>query len=80
MRIKNYTLGITILAMVLVSGLGAQSGFDADRAFSYLEGQCDLGTRDPNSPGAKRAIAYYQEILEPLADEMDLQSFEHDDP
>ncbi len=58
----------------------AQTGFDADRAFDDLVAQCDLGTREPNSAGAAVALKFYQEILEPLADEIHLQNFKYDDP
>lgn len=64
----------------LIGSLVAQTGFDAERAFSFLEAQCEIGTREPNSVGAKQAIVYYQEVLEPLADEVVLQEFTVPDP
>jgi len=81
MNIKRVSL-ITLLLMLGGSPnqLTAQTGFDPDRAFDDLIAQCDLGTREPNSPGARAAVEFYREILEPLADEFHLQHFELDDP
>jgi len=78
---KPYQILIFIL---LVFGtmipLSAQTGFDANRAFDDLLTQCDLGTREPNSSGAREAIKLYQNILTDLADEVYLQRFELNDP
>ncbi len=70
------------LLLLLIGGapLTAQSGFDAARAFNYLETQCGFGTREPNSPGAQAAISFFQDILKPLADTLHIQSFEMNDP
>jgi hypothetical protein len=64
----------------LAISLQGQTGFDAGRAFGFLEEQVALGTREPNSPGAARAVSYYQAMLKPLADEVILQRFELRDP
>lgn len=63
-----------------VSPLAGQSDFDAQRAFDDLVAQCDFGSREPNSQGAKDVLEFYQQILEPLADEFYLQKFQQDDP
>jgi len=76
----NYFMISILFVVGTFNPLWAQSGFDADRAYDDLMAQCDLGTREPNSPGAQKAILFYQEILEPLADEFYLQPFEMDDP
>lgn len=73
-------VAVAFLTLTIATPLSAQTGFDADRAFDDLVAQCDLGTREPNSPGAKVAIEFYQNILEPLADEVYLQNFKYDDP
>lgn len=69
-----------MLLLLAVLPASAQTGFDADRAFSYLEAQVGLGTREPNSEGAALALQFYQNVLEPLADEIILQAFELRDP
>jgi len=68
------------LLLLMASTLPAQGRFDADRAFDDLVAQCDLGTREPNSDGARKAVEFYTEILEPLADEYHLQRWSHSDP
>ncbi len=70
----------TLLLFSTGTHLLAQSGFDADRAYDDLVAQCDLGTREPNSVGAKAAVKFYANILKPLADEFYLQKFQLDDP
>jgi glutaminyl-peptide cyclotransferase len=75
---RSYYIGL-ILALLVVS-LPAQTDFDGDRAFEDLLAQCDLGTREPNSPGAKAAIAFYEKTLKPMADEFHLQPFSMPDP
>lgn len=70
----------TLLLLSTGTHLLAQSGFDADRAYDDLVAQCDLGTREPNSVGAKAAVKFYTNILKPLADEFYLQKFQLDDP
>jgi len=79
-KISVHLLITLMLVTYLANPLPAQTAFDPDQAFEYLIDQCDLGTREPNSSGAKAAIKYYQGILEPLADEFYLQNFEIDDP
>jgi len=69
-----------LLVFSAVVSLTAQTGFHAERAFEDLQAQCDLGPRNPNSPGAKAAIQFFQSILEPLADTLHLQHFQLDDP
>lgn len=71
------------ISLLLASGLNplsAQSGFNADRAFEDLLTQCDFGTREPQSPGARAALGYFQNVLEPLADTLLMQRFTLDDP
>ncbi len=71
---------IIFLALVLPILSSAQTDFDGDRAFDDLVAQCDLGTREPNSTGAKAAIDFFRKTLEPLADEVHLQNFKFADP
>lgn len=58
----------------------SQPDFDPYRAFDDLVAQCDLGTREPSSMGALKAIEFYKDILQPLADEFHLQRFTVPDP
>jgi len=74
------TVSSVLLFLILGQPMAAQSGFDGDRAFEDLVAQCDLGPRNPNSPGAEAAISYYRSILEPLADVFHLQTFQVEDP
>lgn len=70
-----------LLTLVLQPGIvRAQTGFDADRAYRDLVAQCDLGPRVPNSAQAQAAIALFESILRPLADEFQLQEFSMPDP
>ncbi len=78
-RLIQYLLIGLLTSWVIPSAIG-QTGFDADRAFDDLLGQCDLGTREPNSAGAREAITFFLDILEPLADEVHLQKFKQKDP
>ncbi len=70
----------TLLILSNESPLTAQTGFDAERAFEDLQAQCDLGPRNPNSDAAQAAIQMYSSILKPLADTLNLQNFQMDDP
>ena len=49
--------------------------FNADRAFSYLQKQCDFGPRNPGSAAHGKTREYLRNELEGLADEVVEQSF-----
>jgi len=76
----RFNIRVITIMVFIVGIIQAQDRFDAVRAFDDLVAQCDLGTREPNSEGAKKAVDFYQNILEPLADEFHLQKFSHTDP
>lgn len=80
----RYTVKSLLVTSLLILSGGtiamAQSGFDGQRAYDDLVKQCDLGTREPGSAGAKAAIIFFQKTLTPLADEVHLQTFKQDDP
>ena len=81
MRLIPRTFMLSWITFVICGlPLSAQTGFDASRAFSYLETQCDFGTREPNSKGAEMAVNYFTDQLQPLADTLHLQTFEMNDP
>ncbi len=77
---SNRLIIFTLFILSYPTVLPAQTDFNADRAYDDLLAQCDLGTREPNSIGAKAAIEFYVKILESLADEVFLQNFQLDDP
>lgn len=54
--------------------------FDAERAFSFLEGQCVLGPRNPGSLGHRKGLQYILEVITPLADTVITQRFPFSDP
>ncbi len=71
------------LILIIQMGYGillAQTGFDGDRAFTFLEKQVAFGPRTPNSTGARETQAWILQTLSPLADEVRLQSFEQANP
>ena len=49
--------------------------FDGNSAFNHLIKQCELGPRNPGSNGHKKALEYFLEILNPLADTLFTQSY-----
>lgn len=49
--------------------------FDAQNAYTMVERQVAIGTREPNSEGAAKAIAFYKEELSKYADDVKLQEF-----
>ncbi|MCE2502907.1 MAG: M28 family peptidase [Chlorobi bacterium] len=51
--------------------------FSAQAAYDHIAKQVTFGTREPNSPGAQKAIAYYLEELGKYADEVRPQKFTH---
>jgi len=54
--------------------------FDGEKAFVYLQEQCDIGFRNPGSPGHQQALEYYRDFFAELADTLILQTFEQDIP
>ena len=49
--------------------------FNGENAFNHLIKQCEFGPRNPGSNGHKKALAYFLEILNPLADTLFTQSY-----
>jgi glutaminyl-peptide cyclotransferase len=49
--------------------------FNQDRAFEYLEKQCDFGPRNPGSEGHKKCLAFFVEELGKFADTVVKQPF-----
>ncbi len=51
--------------------------FNAQSAYDYVARQVSFGTREPNSPGAKKAIEFFLEELGKYADTVRPQTFTH---
>ena len=49
--------------LFLFSALASAQSFDGERAYRYLVEQCNLGTREPNSSGHKKAKVYFEDFL-----------------
>ena len=71
--------GIFVLASILFPppNVFAESTFDADRAFKYLQIQCDFGPRPPGSAAHKQTRDYLISELKKFAREVVVQDFTH---
>ena len=70
---------IHIISICIFTLVGCQAQvpqFDGDKAFSHLVAQCNFGPRNPGSDGHKKALAYFIDVLSPLADTVFTQPFE----
>ena len=56
--------------------LVSDATFDPERAFAYLEKQCEFGARVPGTPVHQETGAYLFTELEKFADEVIFQPFE----
>lgn len=68
----------TLLITILLTGFACNrqtSMFDGEKAFTYLQEQCDIGYRQPGSAGHRKALEYYREFLTGIADTLIFQSF-----
>ncbi|HPN74385.1 MAG TPA: M28 family peptidase [Candidatus Marinimicrobia bacterium] len=66
------------LILILISACSSGGGkFDGGRAFQFLNQQCDLGPRNPGSPGHSAQRTMLIEFLRPLADTLIIQNFEY---
>lgn len=54
--------------------------FDGEKAFTYLQRQCDIGYRNPGSTGHQQALDYYRSFFTGLADTLILQTFNREIP
>lgn len=53
--------------------------FDEQKAFDYLEKQCEFGPRNPGSDGAKNCLEYLETELAKFSDKVVRQPFQHFD-
>jgi len=74
--VNKYQIFLTILLFVLIDCSSETAKFDGEIAFKYLEQQCDLGVRNPGSPGHTAAKEMFIAFLTPLADTVIQQDFE----
>jgi len=81
-RLRTQRLCLVSCVLCLVSSfcptlhaLSAQPTFDADRAFKYLQKQCDFGPRPPGSTAHKQTLDYLLSELRKFAREVVVQNF-----
>lgn len=72
---KNCLYLFLILLATCQSGAG---DFDGERAYQFLKRQCDLGPRNPGSPGHASERTMLIEFLKPLADTVIVQDFDRE--
>ncbi len=89
MKINNYQLFTSALhsgylvICVLIGFSGCQPTypeFNSERAFSFLEQQCDFGPRNPGSAGYYQCQTFLTEQLRATADTVLFQTFKHTNP
>ena len=70
-----------VIIALLFSGCQKKSipVFNGDRAYKYLEAQCDFGPRDPNSKGHQDCLQYLYDKLAETTDICRKQSFAYYD-
>ena len=66
---------ISMLSIMLFSCSESIPGFDGDRAFGYLEDQCQFGPRNPGSDGIQLCRDYIIDKLSALGAIIEIQSF-----
>jgi len=80
--LRGFAVFVAILVITAAAGHSCGSPeleFDGQRAFGYLTDQVDLGPRNPGSPGAAKAIEYFRNFFDQLADTVVLQRFSFTD-
>ncbi len=73
--LKNCSLFLIILFSLTATTNQAAPTFDGERAFYFLEKQCEFGPRAPGLPGHKKCLDYLVETLKKHADEVTTQQF-----
>jgi hypothetical protein len=77
---RALTLALATALAACAPAAGAQArepGFDAERAFAYLERQVAYGPRVPGSVGHRRQLEWMRELLRARADTLIEQRFTH---
>ena len=72
-----FSCGVFVLASILFppSSVPAEPTFDSNRAFKYLQTQCDFGPRPPGSPAHRQTRDYLISELKKFAGEVVAQDF-----
>jgi len=76
----NYVLQVISFFIPLALLAQGNPEFDSKRAFSFLEGQCVLGPRNPGTMGHRKGLKYILNVVSPLADTVHIQRFSYSDP
>ena len=76
---KKNTIILLFFSLQLLFCSDGIPQFDEQKAFSYLEKQCEFGPRNPGSDGAKKCLVYLEEELSKYADKVVRQPFQHFD-
>lgn len=74
---------INISYFYVITLVGCQQSipsFSGDNAFSHLINQCNFGPRNPGSDGHKKALNYYLNTLDVLADTVFVQKYKEKMP
>jgi len=69
----------SIISIPNISLQASELEFDGDSAFSYLEAQCDFGTRPPGSENLTQCRGYIVDILRSFGWDVILQNFTYRD-
>ena len=76
---KKNTILILFFSLQLFFCSDGIPQFNEQKAFSYLEKQCEFGPRNPGSEGAKKCLDYLDKELSNFADKVVRQPFQHFD-
>jgi len=72
-------LTISVL-LISIACSRQKTAFNGEKAFTYLQEQCNIGYRHPGSPGHRKALEYYRNFFAELADTLVLQTFVQEIP
>ena len=79
--IRNNLIYIVIFVLIIFNGCRSEvPEFNSDRAFGFLEQQCDFGPRNPGSTGYYQCRDFLIEELQASADTVIQQHFQLTDP
>ncbi len=66
---------IVLFIFVKISFSQTMPAFEGDKAFRYLQKQCDFGPRTPGSTGHRQCLDYLTTTLQQYADQVTVQQF-----
>ena len=76
---KKNVIIILVFSFHLIFCTDGIPQFDEQKAFDYLEKQCEFGPRNPGSEGAKNCLEYMETELAKYSDKVVRQPFQHFD-